>query len=232
MYTKLEQHHEEPIVKGFIYSDEPVYFGSPKIVGFGSEDFNVKLIDRDLAYQIIEQNHYAKKGDTRPHNRLNLGVFIKNEMLGVIQFGYAMNPQSCSKVVDGTSVDQYLELNRMWFCDSTCRNAKSRALSHSFRVIRRQFPSVKWIQSFADERCSKYGIVYQASNFTYHGEHKGTFYLDGDEVIHNVTATNYGRYIGDAERLEYRQFRYIYWLDHKWRQKCLLDELDYPKHYT
>lgn len=29
-----------------------------------------------------------------------------------------------------------------------------------------------------------------------------------------------------------RQFRYIYWIDHRWKKKCLLKEMPYPKHYA
>ena len=33
-----------------------------------------------------------------------------------------------------------------------------------------QYAKVKWIQSFADERCGGFGIVYQACSFNYYGE--------------------------------------------------------------
>jgi hypothetical protein len=31
---------------------------------------------------------------------------------------------------------------------------------------------------------------------------------------------------------ELRQFRYIYWIDHKWKKKVLLKQKPYPKHYV
>ena len=34
-----------------------------------------------------------------------------------------------------------------------------------------------------------------------------------------------------AEKMTLRQFRYIKFLDQRWKQKCLLKEKPYPKHY-
>ena len=82
-----------------------------------------------------------------------------------MQFGYAMTPHLMSKVVAGTGSTDYLELNRMWLDDAAPRNSESRALSYAIKYIRRACPRVRWIQSFADERCGGLGVVYQAAGF-------------------------------------------------------------------
>jgi hypothetical protein len=38
-------------------------------------------------------------------------------------------------------------------------------ISYAVRYIRSKFNKIKWIQSFADERCGGFGIVYQGANF-------------------------------------------------------------------
>lgn len=86
-----------------------------------------------------------------------------------------MNPASCGSVVRDTQIDQYLELNRMWISDDATDYPESRAISASLKYIRGKFPKVKWIQSFADERCGGFGIVYQACSFSYYGLHTSTF---------------------------------------------------------
>ena len=49
------------------------------------------------------------------------------------------------------------------------------------RFVRRALPRVRWIQSFADERCGGAGGVYQAALLVYVGHHKCSFYeLDGE----------------------------------------------------
>lgn len=137
--------------KDYIFSDQLSMFGSREIIGFGSADFHIKEIPRDKANQIIVKNHYSHKFYNATY--IHLGVFIDSELLGVLQFGYAMNPASGGSVVECTELDQYLELNRMWLDDKAKRNSESQAISYCIKFIRGKYPKVKWIQSFADERC-------------------------------------------------------------------------------
>lgn len=230
------------VKKGFIYSPQLSMFGNREIIGFGKSEFYIKEINKDLANKIIKQNHYSGKVYNATY--IHLGVFINGEMLGVLQYGYAMNPASCSSVVSGTEMNQYLELNRMWLSDKAEQYSESKAISASIKYIRGKYPKVKWIQSFADERCGGFGIVYQACSFVYYGEHTSDFWeLDG-VVYHNIQMTvaeGTKRYKGEAKKLQenkeravkmtLRQFRYIKYIDQSWRKKCLLKEKPYPKHY-
>lgn len=224
-------------MKDYLY--ENALFGRGVIYGFGEDDFYVAEIPRNLAYKIIEENHYAKKGDSIPHNKLNLGLYINKKLVGVLQFGYAMNVSSYLKLVTHTELDEYLELNRMWLDDSAPRNSESKALSYSIKFIKKKMPKIKWIQSFADERCGGFGIVYQAANFNYYGEHKSIFWEIDNEIYHNSIVTNSKRKakyklqykLKDAKKLTVRQFRYIYFIKKSYKKKCLLTECKYPKHY-
>ena len=151
-----------------------------------------------------------------------------------------MNPASADSVVAGTAMNEYLELNRMWLDDIAPRNSESRALAASIRLIRRVRPAVKWIQSFADERCGLFGTVYQAAGFTYHGEHRGVFWeLDG-EFYHNSLVTN-GRTahmprpsfiranLDRATRRTLRQFRYLRFLKPRFARGCRHPVRPFPK---
>lgn len=227
--------------KGLIYDSQQSLWGSREVIGFGSDKFFIKEIGRDLANEIIVNNHYSKKFYNATY--IHLGVFINGELLGVLQYGYAMNPASCGSVVEGTQMDEYLELNRMWLDDKAERNSESKAISYSLRYIRSKFPKIKWIQSFADERCGCFGIVYQACSFSFYGEHISDFYeLDG-EVYHKIQFTvtpKDKRYKAvkhlidrkdEAIKHSLRQFRYIFFIDKRWKKKCLLKELPYLKYY-
>lgn len=217
-------------------------FGSREIIGFGNDEFQIKEIDRDLANTTIKKNHYSKKVYNATY--IHLGVFMNDDFVGVLQYGYAMNPASCGSVVEGTEMNQYLELNRMWLSDTAPRNSESKALSYSFKYIRGKFPKIKWIQSFADERCGGFGIVYQACSFSFYGEHTSSFWeLDG-ETFHNSIKTSEKagprgyKLLNDpenADRIQHhtlRQFRYIKFLDQRWKKRCLLTEKPYLKHYN
>lgn len=230
------------MTKDLIYDNQQTLFGAREIIGFGSDDFYVKEIERKLANDLIVKNHYSKKFYNATY--IHLGVFICGELLGVLQYGYAMNPASCGSVVEGTQMDEYLELNRMWLDDKAKRNSETKAISYSLRYIRSKFPKIKWIQSFADERCGCFGIVYQAASFSFYGEHTSSFWsLDG-ETFHNsiMTSEKAGprgyKLLNDpknkdrVEKHTLRQFRYIKFIDKRWKKKCLLKEQPYLKYYN
>lgn len=229
-------------MKKYIYSEQSSLWGDAECLGFGSDYFYVKEIDRSLANDLIVKNHYSKKFYNGTY--IHLGLFNKNDIIGVLQYGYAMNPASCASVVDGTKKNEYLELNRMWIADDVGQYPESRAISYSIKYIKRKYPKIKWIQSFADERCGGFGIVYQACSFNYYGEHKSDFWeLDG-ETFHNSIKTSIkaGKRgflllndLKNKERIKkysLRQFRYIKFLDKREKKKCLLKEQPYLKHYN
>ena len=228
--------------KDLIYSDQMSLFGKREIIGFGSPEFYIKEIERDLANAVIITNHYSKK--VYNNSYIHLGCFIDGEMLGVLQFGHLLNNLSVSNLVEGTLPGEALELNRMWFDDKAERNTESKALSYCIRYIRSKEKKINWIQSFADQRCGGFGIVYQAANFSYYGEHTSDFYeMDGD-FYHKIMLTNNGKSgskSSKANRLKatkdtaiihtFRQFRYIYFVNPKTKKRCTLKEMEYPKHY-
>ena len=226
----------------YILSEQMSLYGEQDIVGFGNEDFYIKEIKREVSNKIIVKNHYSKK--TYNATYIHLGLYVEEKLLGVLQYGYAMNPASMSSVVEGTSIDEYLELNRMWLSDKiTSLYPESRAISFSVKYLKRKFPKIKWIQSFADERCGGFGIVYQACSFNYYGEHLSKFWEFEGETFHNSIMTsekagprgfkilNNPLNKDKVIKHELRQFRYIKFINQKWKKKCLLKEMPYPKHY-
>ena len=231
------------MTKKYIYKNQESLWGESECIGFGTDEFYVKEIDRKLANEIIIKNHYSKKVYNATY--IHLGVFYKNNIKGVLQYGYAMNPASCGSVVKGTKKDEYLELNRMWIDDDCKKYAESQAISYSIKYIKKKLKKIKWVQSFADERCGGFGIVYQACSFDYFGEHKSDFWeLDG-EVYHNIQMTvakDSKRYKGGAKYLQenkeravkmnLRQFRYIKFIDKREKKNCLLEQKPYLKHYN
>lgn len=225
--------------KGYVLSGQGALFGHAEVVGFGTDIFHVKVIARDKANALIVKNHYSKKFYSASY--IHLGVFANDKIMGVLQFGYAMNPTSQNGVVEGTEPDEYLELNRMWLDDSLPRNGESLAISYAIKFIKRVYPKIKWIQSFADERCNMFGIVYQAANFVYCGEHTATFWTLDDVVYHNSLMSRDPKlsksaaYIqANKERAtsqELRQFRYIFFINKGVMKNLKLKVQPYPKYY-
>lgn len=223
---------------GYLFDPTADLLGAREAVGFGDTAFQVRMIDRQLANDLISQNHYSRR--VYRASTLHLGVVMDGALVGVLQYGFAMNPASAGSVVTGTLMNEYLELNRMWLADQAPRNSESRALAYSIRLIRRIRPAVKWIQSFADERCGLFGTVYQAAGFTFHGEHLGRFWeLDGD-WYHDSLMTN-GRTASSpraahlranrdrAVMHKLRQFRYLRFLKPRFAKACRYPALPFPK---
>ncbi len=225
-------------MKGFIYSQQDSLFGHRDVIGFGEDNFHVKIIDRNMANEIIVKNHYSNKFYAA--SIYHFGLFNQNQLVGVLQFGYAMNPASYASVVEGTKENEYLELNRMWICDSQPRNTESKTISYCIKALKKLHPNLAWVQSFADERCGKFGVVYQACNFDYCGEHSSTFWeLDG-VFYHNIIMTakrgkagSMGKILQEnasrAIRHDFRQFRYIYFIKKSFRKNLLHQIKPYPK---
>ncbi len=138
----------KPTNKGYIYEQVNPLFGKPKITGFGFDKLNVQIINRVTANNIIKKNHYS--GKCAISSYVHLGVYSNNELLGVLQFGYAMNPSSGNSIIPGTNNNQYLELNRMWLDDKLPRNSESQAVSFAIKYIKKIYPQVGWIQYVAD----------------------------------------------------------------------------------
>ena len=224
-------------MNGYILSAQPSLFGKPDVIGFGDDDFCVREIQRDKANGIIQRNHYSKKFYSATY--IHLGVYIADELCGVLQFGYAMNPASAGSVVTGTGLNEYLELNRMWLNDFAPHCSESKALSRAIKFIRRKYPKIKWIQSFADERCGKFGAVYQAAGFRYYGEHDATFWTLEGVVYHNSLMTRDPKLSKSAAALQagkdravpssLRQFRYIYFMAPRFARGVRLEERPFPK---
>lgn len=226
--------------KQYIYSEQSSLWGNPECIGFGSEFFYVKEIDRNTSVSIIKENHYSKK--VVNSSFIHLGIFENNILKGVMQFGYLFNPTYHSKIVKDSNTEDAMELNRMWLSDEIeIKYPESQAVSMSISYIKKKYPKIKWIQSFADERCGGFGIVYQACSFGYYGEHIGEFYELNGVIYHSIQTRRKDNnskltlYLREnkqnLKRLNLRQFRYIKFLDQREKKKCLLKEQDYPKHY-
>lgn len=211
-----------------------------QLVGFGSPELWVEVIPVWLARVVIKAHHYS--GTVVNNSYLNLGVFSHRELVGVMQWGYALNPASGKNVVDGTGNKEYMELNRLWVHDKMPRNTASRAMSYAIKTIKRLHPQVQWLQTFADSRCGRSGVTYQACNFKYIGSHLADFYeLDGGwyhSIAMNRTKGGVrGAYLrvnkARAVKHSFPQYRYVFFLN-KHAEKRLNSRRfkvqAYPKH--
>lgn len=132
----------------------------------------VKPISSSDANAIVKKLHYS--GKPGANSQLHLGVFLDGKCGGAMQFGPSLQKSNIQPLCKGTLWNEFIELNRMAFADWLPRNSESRALSYSFRWMRKQYPHIKWCVSFADGTQCGDGTIYRASGFLLTGIKENT----------------------------------------------------------
>jgi len=190
----------------------------------------VKPIRSKDANRIIKQIHYS--GKVVNNSQLHLGVFMGDRCGGAMQFGPSLDKRKIVGLVSGTLWNEFIELNRLALADWLPRNGESRVISYAMRFIKKTYPWMKWVVSFADGTQCGDGTIYRASGFVLVGikENKEIWRLANGETVaasslrpgigsmKNVLKTH-----GASSMLAFKkeggkplqgfQLRYIYFLD-------------------
>ena len=157
-----------------------------------------------------------------------------------MSFGASLDKNKICQLVKNTPFNDFLELNRMAFLDLLPKNSESRCISIAIHLIKKYYPNIKWIISFADGCQCGDGTIYRASGFYLTGikENFNLCKLPNGEVIHKMTlesnptrprpelnyksysAINNGTYnfrhyveVVKGKILKGFQLRYIYFID-------------------
>lgn len=212
-----------------------------------AKDIIVKPINQKDANKLVDRFHYS--GSHVRNSSLHLGVFYKERLEGVMQYGPSMCKKNMIPLVKGTKWNGFLELNRMAFSDKLPRNSESRALAVSFRLIRQNYPHIKWIVSFADGTQCGDGTIYRASGFVLTGinKNKTLCYVPGHGVVSDISikmnpkkyglnavakgASSVSKFLKElgGHALPGYQLRYIYFLDPSYRKKLTVPEIPFSK---
>lgn len=132
-----------------------------------AKDIVVKPITSAAAREVVKRFHYS--GKVVNNSQLHFGVFIGDKCGGAMQFGPPLDRRKLLPLVRDTLWNEMIELNRMAFGDLLPRNSESRALSVAFRIMRKAYPHIKWVVSFADAAQCGDGTIYRASGFALTG---------------------------------------------------------------
>lgn len=128
-----------------------------------AKDIRLKVIPGKLANPFIRAHHYS--GKVVNNSSLHFGAFLDGKLHGVMSYGPSLDKRKMLGLVEGTTWDGFLELNRMAFDEALPRNSESRCIAISLQMIRKQAPQVKWVISFADGCSCGDGAIYRASGF-------------------------------------------------------------------
>jgi hypothetical protein len=128
-----------------------------------AKEIIVKPISSKDAARIVKSCHYS--GKVVQNSQLHFGVFLDGKCGGAMQFGPSLDKRKIQGLVRDTSWNGFIELNRMAFADWLPRNSESRAISVAMRIIRKTYPHIEWVISFADGAQCGDGTIYRASGF-------------------------------------------------------------------
>lgn len=203
----------------------------------------IKPISASDANRVVRALHYSGKVDTR--SQLHLGVFFDGVCCGAMQFGPPIDKRKVIGTVSGTQWNSMLDLHRLAFADWLPKNSESRSIGYAMRWIKKTYPFMQWVQSYADATQCGDGAIYRASGFYLIGirENTSMYRMPDGEVCCKIvfepsfspncgdasikyrygktgseTATRFLNRIG-ATRLPGFQLRYIYFIDSSARER-------------
>lgn len=222
----------------------------------GPKDIRVDPISAKDANKFVKNTHYS--GTYVRNSQLHFGCFLNGRLGGVLSFGHSMAKSKTMGLVKDTGWNGFIELNRMAFSDLLPRNSESRCISVCLRIIKKKYPHIKWVVSYADAQQCGDGTIYRASGFYLTGFSSGAMWLlpeslrkiNGSPVAHtvkvrskcsllskhilnktkgkNLTTKGLVQKFGGAVLTGYN-IRYIYFLDKTYKVKLTVPILPYSK---
>ncbi len=217
----------------------------------------IRSISKSVAKALIVKNHYSHKWTLC---QVAYGVFYKqskehkffenesDELIGCAIYGNPVGRSAADSFSSLIKANEVFELTRLWIADGYGRNIESYVISQTFRLIKKEFPSIKIIMSYSDEEQHHKGIIYQACGFYYQGN-KGIALMPNYSLsltgppnykwIHSRTVVStWGSHnveflkktIGKSfwRKKESTKHRYFFILTNKVEKKKILENLKHP----
>ena len=187
-------------------------------------------IESSKARPLIEKYHYSHKAT--PNHFLSFDV---NHGLGVLQLGYGIRPHKKNNISSLITKDNYCEFDRMWLDDILPKNSESQTIGLLLSYLKRNYPRIKFVITYADGSAGNKGIIYQATNALKLEPIMCDFYLlESGERVHPVSMWHRHKsrawslmqelypnikHIKGTKENELFQYRYLYILNRAMRKK-------------
>ena len=204
-----------------------------------ARDIRVKVISSKDAARIVKTIHYS--GKIVNNSQIHFGVFVGKRCGGAMSFGMSTDKRKMAPLVGGTRLNEFMELNRLAFAEWLPKNSESRALGYALRYLRKNYPHLKWVVSFADATQCGDGTIYRASGFVLTQIKKNSSLLrmpNGDVVstkmLNNKINSEGHRMTkvakeNGAKPLPGFQLRYLYFLQPKTRRYLTVREIPFSE---
>lgn len=188
-----------------------------------------------------ENWHYSKCMPTS--KTAKIGVWEDGKFVGVIIYSYGANPNLYKKYVNSQA--ECVELTRIALGKHA--NPVSKMISISLKMVKKTYPKIRIIISFADLDQDHAGAIYQASNFIYVGnttKDVNIAYIIKGKIVHGKSVSERLYKYGASKNLKnvktyldknatYHKtkgkHKYIYCFDKKLKKEVLKESIPYPK---
>lgn len=154
------------------------------IIGYDCPSKGIKIIEceKKSADSIIIRNHYSHK--LTKNSFKSFLVYYNGKINGALQLGYGIRP----KIKNGFNSDEVREFDRMWLSDEMPKYSETITLSLLHNYLKKVYPKIKTLISYADTSAGNKGTIYKAANYKLISEIKSDFYiLESGERVHPVS---------------------------------------------
>ena len=179
------------------------------------KELRLRPISAVAARAAVIRWHYSR---TIPNNQaIRFGVFDgRGAIRGVVTFGPPMDKRRVIGIVSGTKWDGMVEIGRMALDPLLPKNSESRCLAVALRILRKAYPSLEWVLTFADACQCGDGTIYRALGALLTGVRRNTGIAvmpSGQVVVRKTLDNTYGGFraakVGGASVMEGHQIRYV-----------------------
>lgn len=179
-----------------------------------NKDLYIDYCSQKASEYSVYKWHYSRR---MPKSKLvRFGVWEKGEFKGSVIYGLGANPKSGAFL--HLKNFECPELVRVAL--STHNNPVSKIVSFTLRKLKKDFPKLKAIVSYADPEQEHKGIIYQAMNWHYLGTtSKAKVYIENGREIHSKTISDRIRFgkLDKNHQLDYKitdgKYKYVYLYD-------------------
>jgi len=128
---------------------------------------SMKEVPHFATKQFIKDNHYSH---SMPSSFLSLGFYVDNMLNAIVVYSRGANNNISDIVEDEKFTHEYIaELVRLFSHDWAGKNTESYIISQSVKYIKKNYPDIQVLISYADPEFGHVGTIYQATNWKYTG---------------------------------------------------------------
>jgi len=192
----------------------------------------IKPINASISNKFIKLYHYS--GKVVANSNIHFGIFSGNKLSGVMQFGSPINKKGTINLVKDTKWYGMLELNRMAFLNTLPKNSESRAIAISMKLIKKNYPQIEWVVSFADGTQCEDGTIYRASGFYLVAIRKNTALRINPKTGEAVHVIQAHHLMITKEFKKWKptvgyQLKYIYFINKKAKERLTVQTIPFDK---